>query len=389
MSVIKSNFIAHLLFAIIVFNLGTNGTYAQQAALKTEHIILVSLDGMRWSEVFSGVDKRFFDQEDYNKYHYTHEDFKNEFWHDDPNERRKKLFPFLWNVIGKKGQIYGNRTKGSKADITNTFHFSYPGYNEILTGFADSRIISNNKVLNPNKTFLEWLDEKPEYNGKTAAFASWDVFPFIINQQRSNVFLNAGFDDMKVLNPRIADLNQIQKDTPSPWDSVRLDVFTHEFMMEYLKNQRPKALYISFGETDDFAHDGYYDLHILAAKRTDDFIRRIWEWVQNDPEYKDKTTLLITTDHGRGHRNLEEWKHHGRFEIEKEDGTKGITYIEGDDEIWAAVIGPDTPATGEMENVADIKQNQFAATLMKFLGLDYSGTHETIKAGKPIATMFK
>jgi hypothetical protein len=60
--------------------------------------------------------------------------------------------------------------------------FSYPGYNEILTGSADDkRITSNDKMDNLNVTFLEHLNKLPEYKGKVMAFTSWDVFPFIIN----------------------------------------------------------------------------------------------------------------------------------------------------------------------------------------------------------------
>ncbi|HPF48022.1 MAG TPA: alkaline phosphatase family protein, partial [Emcibacteraceae bacterium] len=328
----------------IIFCFIFSGTIAQ-AAGKTENVILISLDGMRWQEVFKGFDKRFLDQEKYAKYHYTYADFKNKFWDNNPEAAREKLFPFLWTTVATQGQLYGNRDKGSNANITNSYHFSYPGYNEILTGFADPRINSNDKILNPNKTFLEWLDEKPEYKGKTAAFASWDVFPYIINQQRSHVFLNAGFDDMMELNARVKDLNKLQKDTPSPWDSVGLDVFTFNFATEYMKAKHPKALYISFGETDDFAHDGYYDQYMLAAHRADDFIRRIWEFVQNDPAYKDKTTLLVTTDHGRGDDSLESWKSHGA----EKDASGNISYYSGDDQIWMAVIGPDTPADGEMK----------------------------------------
>lgn len=369
-------------FILTMIIMGNSLSYAQN---KTENVILISLDGMRWQEVYKGVDKRFFDQDDYIKYSATHDKFKETYWRDDEKERRQLLFPFLWNVIEKEGQLYGNRDLESKADLTNNHYFSYPGYNEMLTGFADPRISSNGKILNPNKTYLEWLDEKAPYKGKTAAFASWDVFPYIINQERSDVFLNSDFDDMIELNERIKDLNIIQRDTPSPWDTVRLDVFTHEFAMEYMKEKKPRALYISYGETDDFAHDGYYDLYIHAAKRTDDFIRRIWEYVENDPHYAGKTTLLITTDHGRGYDNLENWKHHGSdvSTIKENNGDRD------DKQIWMAVIGPDTPASGEMQNMPTIYQNQIAATLMKFLGLDYQGSHPTIKSGKPIKTMFK
>ncbi|WP_339865324.1 hypothetical protein [Paremcibacter congregatus] len=366
-------------------------TQAKDVCCKTENVILITLDGVRWREVFQGVDKRFFDQPDFLAYKKTHAEFKQEFWRESPDDRREILFPFLWNVVAKRGQIYGNRTLGSKADITNKLHFSYPGYNEILTGFADPRINSNDKIQNPNQTFLEWLDKKPAFKGKAAAFGSWDVFPYIINEKRSGVFTNAGFEVMDILldTPRIQELNQLQKDIPSPWDTVRLDAFTYNFAFEYLKAKKPRALYISLGETDDFAHEGQYDQYILAARRNDAFIARIWNWVQTDPQYRNKTTLLITTDHGRGHLNLEQWKHHGRFPYTAPDGTEKIADIKEDDAIWMAVIGPDTPATGEMKNIPDVKQNQIAATLMKFLGLSYKGSHKTIKAGAPIKMMFR
>ena len=59
--------------------------------------------------------------------------------------------PFLWNVVAKQGQIFGNQAKGSKAQATNRMHFSYPGYSETLCGFVDPRIDSNEKHLDLGK----------------------------------------------------------------------------------------------------------------------------------------------------------------------------------------------------------------------------------------------
>ena len=349
---------------------------------KTENVILITLDGMRWQEVFQGVDNRYFDQDEYIIYKRMHEAFKEKYWRDTAEQRREVLFPFLWNTIAKQGQIYGNRDLGGNANITNPYHFSYPGYNEILTGVADPKIESNEKILNENWTFLEWLEHQDGYKGKTAAFASWDVFPYIINDERSGVYMNTGFDQMEIMldNPRIKELNQLQLDIPIPWDQVRFDVYTHNFAFEYLKEKRPKALFISLGETDDYAHNGEYDRYINSAQKSDEFISRIWNWVQSDPEYKDKTTLLITTDHGRGYVELDDWKDHGEMDIASDDGDRAI---------WMAVIGPDTPALGEMKNTDDVKQNQIAKTLVKLLGLDYQASHAQLKAGEIIKTMIK
>ena len=61
---------------------------------------------------------------------------------------------------------------------------------------------------------------------KVAAFASWDVFDFIINEEQ--VYTNCGFEPSSDF-PLSSDerlLNQLQKQISSPWGTVRLDGFT-------------------------------------------------------------------------------------------------------------------------------------------------------------------
>ena len=71
--------------------------------------------------------------------------------------------------------------------VTNGLWFSYPGYNEMFSGAADPRVDSNDKVPNPNVTVLEWLNSRPGFQGRVAAFGSWDVLPFILNTGRSHL----------------------------------------------------------------------------------------------------------------------------------------------------------------------------------------------------------
>jgi hypothetical protein len=114
-------------------------TFATQAQkTKTENVVLITLDGMRWQEVFNGADSAFMRQQQYLKDPKS----KNKFWRNDVAGRRKALFPFLWGTVAEKGQLYGNRNVGSKMNVTNNQWFSYPGYNEILTGAADNERIT-------------------------------------------------------------------------------------------------------------------------------------------------------------------------------------------------------------------------------------------------------
>lgn len=84
----------------------------------------------------------------------------------------------------------------------------------------------------------------------------------------------------------------MQDQIPSPWSTVRLDAFTHHYAVEYMKKNHPDLVYIAYGETDDFAHDGDYEAYLRAAHNTDGMIKELWEFTQQDAYYKDNTVLL-------------------------------------------------------------------------------------------------
>ena len=50
---------------------------------------------------------------------------------------------------------------------------------------------------------------------------------------------------------------------------------------------------ISYGETDDFAHDGQYDAYLTSAHQTDAFIRELWDWVQADENQRKGEIVLM------------------------------------------------------------------------------------------------
>jgi hypothetical protein len=273
-------------------------------------------------------------------------------------------------VIARNGQIYGNRDQGSDAYVTNKLNFSYPGYSETLCGFADPRINSNDKVRNPNVTVLEWLSRKPAYKNRIAAFAAWDVFPAIFNRERADFPVSAGYDPFPGLagNPRIETLNTLKQELPHYWDEEPFDALPFRTALEYLKERKPRILFLSLGETDDWAHGGNYPQYLDSAHRADEFLRIFWDTVQSIPEYRDRTTLIFLPDHGRG-AGVETWKDHG------ED-------IPESKYIWMAFLGPDTPALGARARVASVTQNQIAATLAALLGEEYRG--EVRQVGQPI-----
>jgi hypothetical protein len=343
------------------------------AQTKTKNIIVVTLDGFRWQEVYRGADSTIINS----PLTQDKKGINSLFWNDDFVLRRKMLMPFLWSTVVNKGQLYGDRDSGNKEEVANQYHFSYPGYNEIMTGFPDVRMNSNDKVYNPNSNILEFINKQKGYEGKVAAFSSWDVFPYILNDKRSGILVNSGIDDLNMINPQIKMINDMQHTMLSPvGDDVRPDVLTYQMAKQYMIAKHPKALYIAFDETDDYAHGGFYQFYLKQAHHEDQMLADLWETIQNDPEYKDQTTLFITCDHGRGDKNPEAWRSHG-------------TDVENSEQTWFAIIGPDTPAKGIMPaSEVTLYHQQFAQTFAKLLGFDFKANagHET---GEAINSVFR
>ena len=349
-----------------------------QRGHKTQNIIYVMTDGLRWQEVFNGADERIMNVE-----HGKVKDvpaLRKMYWRDTPEDRRMALMPFLWKVVAKQGQLYGNLTSGSDAHVTNTLNFSYPGYSETLCGFPDPRVNSNEKVENPNQTVLEWLNHKSAFHGRIAAFAAWDVMPYILNAPRSELLVNAGYDPLTAitLTPRLDLLNHEKAETPRFWEDEPFDPIPFYTALEYLKAKKPRVLYLSLGDTDDWAHDGNYTEYLNAAHRADDYVRVLWETVQSMPEYRGKTTIIFSPDHGRG-EGLDSWKDHGPAAASPEKKWPGLPESK---QIWMMFMGPDTPALGERKSIEPVLQSQIAATLAALLGQDYDA--DVAKAGKPI-----
>lgn len=338
-------------------------------AQRHENVILITMDGFRWQELFGGIDDTLLgDKENGTE---NSEDLQRRFSADTPEDRREKLMPFFWRVVAKQGIVFGNPERNSHIQVSNGMFFSYPGYSELLCGFADPRIDSNRKINNPGITVLEWLHRRDGFDGRIEAYASWDVFPWIINEPRSGIPVNAGWDTLLESDRPTEDLKKLQEvylQLPRYWDNVRYDVFTASLAEHALRTQAPRVLYVALGETDDWAHSARYDLYLDAASRNDSYIKRLWETAQSIPHYRDRTALVITTDHGRGDDRIT-WRSHG------ED-------VPGCDRIWAAVLGPNVDPSTNVEG--DFPQASIAATVTSLLGVNYHDEVDNVQPPLPL-----
>lgn len=349
-----------------VLALWLGGSLALTAAQKTENVFLIMSDGLRWQEVFRGAEEALLTKS--NGVRHLKETGE-KFWRATSDERRAVLLPFIWEEIGRHGQLFGNQDKGSVARILNTRKFSYPGYNEAFTGYADPEVVSNDKKPNPNINVFEWLAKKSRFRDRVALFATWDVFPYIFNCERNQLPIwppwERKFAGGKIIPP--PGIANLMEDTTPLWQELIFDSYLFETALAHIPKQKPRLAFIGFGETDEWAHEDKYEYYLHAANHVDRFIGALWKITQSIPQYRGKTTFIITADHGRG--TGQEWKNHG----EKVAGAEGI---------WMAILGPDTPPLGERADIPEVTQSQTAATIAALLGEDFCAAFP--RAGKPI-----
>ncbi len=325
-----------------------------------ENIFIITTDGYRWQELFNGADSALlFDK----RYVQDTAIMKDLFWADSPEERRKKLMPFTWNLLAARGQLWGNRHYQNKVSVANPYRFSYAGYNEILTGFADPAVITNKPRKNGNANLLSYLHELPAYRDRIAVFGSWNLFSYILDGPGQKLSVNCGYqpatdDSLSVTEKAV---NYLQETSSNNGRSTRSDMLTFSLAAEHIAKKHPRIVYIGFGETDEFAHHSQYDNYLSQANMFDKMLAELWSLVQRDEFYKNKTTFFITTDHGRG-RRAANWNVHGPL-------------TPGSDETWLMQLGPNVEARGEIKQAADFNNEQFAQTIAAYLGEYFTSDH--------------
>ena len=154
------------------------------------HVVLVTIDGLRWQDLFRGADPALVEDAAYRARYI------------DVPDRAQALAPFLVD-LAQTGVLIGNRDVGSCARVANAYWFSYPGYAELLSGRPNPHIRSNQAVPNEDVTVLEWLARRPEFAGEVQVFAEWNVVPAILNVARSGIPVFVPPDERSPHDPQV------------------------------------------------------------------------------------------------------------------------------------------------------------------------------------------
>jgi hypothetical protein len=351
--------------SLVLVLASTHAALAQPPPERPRHLIIVTIDGFRWQEVFNGADPTLIADPDYVRDTALTRQL---YWDSTTELRRRRLMPFFWNVIAARGQLYGNRLFGNKVNVKNFYKISYPGYNEIFTGRTNGLVSPNLPIYNRNKNVLGYLNSTPAFHGKVVVFTSWKIFPYILNNPQSELPVNSGYEKQpgEEGNEAIQAIDSVQQ-AIIPRTSTRYDLLTWLNAREYIGSHHPSIVFIGLGETDEFAHAGRYDLYLQHAANIDRMLSELWYMLQTDPFYKDNTDLLITTDHGRG-SSPSSWTTHG-------------FWAKGSGDVWLAALGPDMMPEGEIRTSGQLYQKQLASTIALLVGENTLAGH---LPGKPV-----
>ena len=338
-------------------------------------VILVTLDGVRTQELFAGMDAAIA-ADDARSGAEDIEVTRKRYWRATPEERRAALMPWFWQTFAPSGMVVGNQARGSRVTVRNSLWFSYPGYSEILTGQPQPDVRSNDLVRYPHRTVLDYVQSKLGLRPtEVAQIGSWDGFKMAASRSDGTFFMNGAFESVPapLSTPEMDQLTALRREVIEPWAESSNDTLTFRLALAYLRKHQPRVLWLGLGQSDDWAHARRYDLVLEYLHLVDTHLAELWRTLQSLDRYRDRTTLIITTDHGRG-RTPVDWIDHD-------------TGLQGSQDIWLAIMGPDTPALGEVSDFPDVSQSDIAATMLQYLGLDHGDFNPA--AGPPVPGSFR
>jgi hypothetical protein len=263
----------------------SSASASSKAPAGEPNVILLTLDGVRWEEVFHGVDQG------------------------QSVDSNSKVFDFLTHTLAKQGVLYGDKQRGETVRVANKAQNSLPGYQSIMAGATQpcsSNLCGRIRVETFEERLVHDLELKPE---QVATIASWEKIANAVEHVEGTTFVNAGNKAFGKPDAEDAQINQQQAQDSPPWSDARYDKYTFAHAMHYLKAKHPRFLFISLNDSDEWGHKGQYDKYVATLRQHDAWIKELVTTLDSMGAYGKNTTLLITTDHGRGAGN--DWGEHG------------------------------------------------------------------------------
>jgi hypothetical protein len=226
--------------------------------LRTEHVIILVIDGTRWSET----------------------------WGATPG-----LIPNMSTTMKRNGSFI-------PSFFNDAYTYTNSGHAAITTG-VNQPIDNYGDELPANPSIFQYFLKQ---SGKPAT-AAW----IVSSKDKLHILADTQRPDWKgTFQP------SINAGVSGPGTGYRMDSLTLVEAKRILTAHKPNLMLINFMEPDGFAHAGNEENYIRGIVRADRYARQLWDFLNEQESFKGKTTLLITADHGRHLDGINGgWMEHG------------------------------------------------------------------------------
>ncbi|WP_461489424.1 sulfatase-like hydrolase/transferase [Pontibacter sp. HJ8] len=213
--------------------------------IRTDNVIIVVIDGTRWSET----------------------------WGATPG-----LIPNMSTKLKPQGNFLPHF-------FNDAYTYTNSGHTAITTG-VNQPIDNYGDEYPANPSVFQYFLKQ---SGKPAT-AAW----IVSSKDKLHILADTQRPDWKgTFQPSVnAGVN-------GPGTGYRMDSLTLIEVKNILTTHKPNLMLINFMEPDGFAHAGNWENYLRGISRDDRYVMQLWEFLQENEAYKDKTTLFITADHGR------------------------------------------------------------------------------------------
>jgi hypothetical protein len=269
----------------------------QEVTPRSRNVILITFDGVRYEEFFN-----------------------------------RNIFKQFWRDYSNQGVVLGDPQKKSKVRTANATILSLPAYRTIHSGKRTFCLTNDCKRIKKETIGEKIMRLQNPDPLRVAVISSWDKICFGAMSNPDSFLHNCGNTSLNL--PGHDQINREQNENPpSDWSEARLDRFTWTHSIKYIKNYRPRFMHISLNNSDEYGHNGNWYGYIKSLKTYDGYIQELIELLKTLEEYGEATTIIITTDHGRGKKK---WSGH--------------TLLPHARKIWMYFKGPDIPHWGSISH---------------------------------------
>ncbi len=325
------------------------GTSARATPTTSDaRVVLITIDGARWQDVFGGSDA---DRSGA------------------PHVPPEELMPRVYGLLADHGVAFGADREGcGTVHTASGSNVSLPGYQEIFTG-RPSYCLDNNC----DGVSESILDEAALADvAGVASIGSWEVLDRAVSGGGTGVLVAVGRTwPAEVSGASVGSTSLdglvaagLAADPYPGHDDYRPDAQTAAIALEYFRAAKPAFLHIGLGDTDELGHRDDYPGYLVALRNADALIGAIADEVAALGELGEKTTIIVTPDHGRN----SDFRDHGTLRVES-----GRTFL--------LAFGAGVTARGIGCPSGDITLADIAPTIRVRLGLARDVGNG---AGKPI-----